>query len=100
VPIGSIMRDTVYFTVHHEAPYIITHYIKSSSHLSMEIPEYPSMPGQKGILPIELNTRDFTEGKLRNLISVQGNNGPNHRYLLYVKADLYLGERIVQSRKP
>jgi hypothetical protein len=89
VEVGSIVRDTVFFEVQEPAAYVITKYVSSCTHLGAKLPEYPSMPGQTGAIPIELNTRKLVEGPIRLLLSVRGNNGPNHRHFIYVKADLY-----------
>jgi Protein of unknown function (DUF1573) len=89
VRIGSILRDTLHFEVLEPAPYVIKSVISSCGHLNADIPEFPSMPGQTGDIPITLNTRKLTEGPIRLLISIRGNNGPYHRKFVYVKAELF-----------
>jgi Protein of unknown function (DUF1573) len=89
VQIGNIKRARITFNVESEDPYIINPEYKSSCpHLTAELPEYPFMRGETGSITIALNTRQLVEGPLRLAISIRGNNAPNHRKIIYVKADL------------
>jgi hypothetical protein len=100
IKIGGIYRDTVQFTISGLEPYQITGVSSSCVHISVKKPEFPVMQGQDENINFEFNTRRLNAGPFRAVVSVRGNNYPNRRKLIYIKAELVDQKDLKLVRRP